>query len=324
MTRPPRAGAPTPTALLAAASARLAQAGVDSPRADADWLLAHALRVDRGRLLLVDEVGEHAAERFERAVRRRAAREPLQHILGRVEFGVAESVVGLRVGPGVFVPRPETELLLEWAVAAAPRGALVADFCSGSGALALGLAAARDDVRVVAVELFDRAREWLRANVAAQPLLVAQRVAVVAADVTAPASLRAAIEAQAGPLGWPVGAAIDLVVANPPYVPALTGGAPTPVSPEVAADPPAAVFAGADGMAVITPMLASVRALGRPGTVVGIEHDDATGAAVAAALESAGFDAVTTRADLAGRPRFATARLARADGGESAGGAVQG
>lgn len=185
MTRPPRAGAPTPTALLAAASARLAQAGVDSPRADADWLLAHALRVDRGRLLLVDEVGEHAAERFERAVRRRAAREPLQHILGRVEFGVAESVVGLRVGPGVFVPRPETELLLEWAVAAAPRGALVADFCSGSGALALGLAAARDDVRVVAVELFDRAREWLRANVAAQPLLVAQRVAVVAADVTA-------------------------------------------------------------------------------------------------------------------------------------------
>ena len=304
---------------IAVAAQTLTAAGIDSPHSDAHWLLAYALGVDRGRLTLVDEVDAPAAARFAEAIERRAARVPLQHIVGRVEFGAPDAVIELRVGPGVFIPRPETELLLEWAIATAPPGALVADFCSGSGALALGLASARDDVRVVAVELSGPATAWLRRNVAAQPLSVAQRVAVVVADVTEPGALGDAIAAQAGPLGWPVATPLDLVIANPPYVPSVADGAPTAVSPEVRADPAAAVFAGVDGMSVITPMLASVRALGAAGAAVGIEHDDSTGPAVAAALSAAGFVAVRARADLAGRPRFATARVPGV-----ASGAVQG
>ncbi|GED97442.1 N5-glutamine methyltransferase family protein [Gordonia crocea] len=303
MTRPV-----APGGLLADACARLAAAGVDSPRADAEWLLADVLRVPRGRLILVDEVDPRAATAFEAAVARRAAREPLQHILGRVEFGAGDATVVLAVGPGVFTPRPETELLLAWAVASAPPGALVADLCSGSGALAVGLAAARPDLRVLAVELSASARTWLRRNIAAQPLAVARRVAVVAADVTEPAALREAVVAQAGPVGWPVDAPLDLIVSNPPYVPLRVGDAPTPVSPEVRADPPEAVFGGDDGMAVIVPMLASIRDLAAAGAPVGIEHDDSTGPAVARALAAAGFDDVRATADLAGRPRFATAR----------------
>lgn len=293
--------------MLADAVEVLTAAGVDSPQPDARRLLAHALRIDVGRLLLVDEVDEPTLRRFRDDVERRAAREPLQHILGRVGFGADAAAVELSVGPGVFVPRPETELLLQWAVATAPRGALVADLCSGSGALALGLATARADVRVLAVELLDDARVWLRRNVAAQPVPVAARVAVVAADVTDAAGLRAAIGAQAGPIGWPVDSALDLVVANPPYVPELTDGAPTQVSAEVSADPHRAVFAGPDGMAVITPMLQAVRALGRVGTAVGVEHDDSTGAVVAAAMGAAGFGAIEVCDDLAGAQRFTTA-----------------
>ncbi|MFT3899631.1 MAG: HemK/PrmC family methyltransferase [Gordonia sp. (in: high G+C Gram-positive bacteria)] len=295
------------SALLADATERLAAAGVASPRVDAQWLLAHALRTDRGRLLLVDDVDPPTAEHFAALVRRRANREPLQHLIGEVEFAAGDAVVRLKVGPGVFIPRPETELLLRWAVETAPPGALVADLCAGSGALAIGLATARPDVRVVAVELFAAARTWLRRNVAAQPVDVAGRVAVVAADVTDRAGVAAAIAAQAGPLGWPPRRRLDLVVSNPPYVPTVTGGRPTEVSPEVRADPAAAVFGGADGMAVITPMLETMVALGTTGTPVGIEHDDATGPAVAAALAAAGYAQITARTDLAGTRRFVTA-----------------
>ncbi|MFT4200736.1 N5-glutamine methyltransferase family protein [Gordonia sp. (in: high G+C Gram-positive bacteria)] len=293
--------------LIADATIRLAAAGVDSAQADAQWLLAHALRTDRGRLPLVDEVDDANAARFTELVARRERREPLQHIIGRVEFAAGDAVVELAVGPGVFIPRPETELLLEWAIGAAPAGALVADFCAGSGALGIGLATARPDVRVLVVELADSARGWLRRNIAAQPIDVAARLAVVAADVTEPDALAAAIEEQAGPLGWPVGARLDLIVANPPYVPTVTGGTPTEVEPEVAADPHQAVFGGVDGMSVIAPMLAAMRALGAPGTGVGIEHDDTTGGAVADALTAAGFDRVHQRTDLAGTQRFVTA-----------------
>lgn len=299
---------PSPSVLIADAVARLSAAGVESPRADADWLLAHALRVERGRLLLVDDVPPRAAAEFEQMLRRREAREPLQHVIGRVAFGLPDgAAVDLRVGPGVFIPRPETELLLQWAVSTAPADAVVADFCSGSGALAIGLAAARTDLRVLAVERSAAALTWLRRNIAAQPLPIAQRIVVLAADVTDPDGMRRALAEQAGPLGWPVDEPLDLVVANPPYVPTMQDGVPTRVSPEVRADPAEAVFAGPDGMAVIVPMLDVVRGLGRSGTALGVEHDDATGTAVAAALEAAGFTGITARSDLAGAPRLHTA-----------------
>ena len=133
------------------------------------------------------------------------------------------------------------------------------------------------------------------------------RVAVVAADVTDPGGLAAAIAAQADPTGWPVDAALDLVVANPPYVPELTDGTPTPISPEVAADPHRAVFAGADGMAVITPMLNPCGHWDGFGTALGVEHDDATGPAVAAAMDAAGFAAIEPHATTSPERRFTTA-----------------
>lgn len=277
--------------VIASATRRLAQAGVPSPRVDAELLVAHVLRTDRGRLVVVDAMtdGQHAE--VTALVDRRADREPLQHILGDAAFGP----LTLAVGPGVFVPRPETELLLEWAVQAcatvgpSPR---VVDLCSGSGALALGVAALTE-ATVVAVEKDDDALTWLRRNVYAQPKARRRRVEVRRGDATN--------------LDWwgEGDDAVDVVVSNPPYVPTTVD-----VPPEVADyDPPIAVFGGRDGMDVITPMAAVVAAVLAPGGHCAIEHDDTTADRVIAALGATGaFEDIASRTDLAGRPRFVTAR----------------
>ncbi len=274
-----------PAQLLAPAVRRLAAAGVDAPAVDARDLLAHVLGVGRGALVLVDDVPTESRTRFEELIGERERRVPLQHLLGTAAFGP----VTLQVGPGVFVPRPETEALLEWAVAAArTSGARTAvDLCSGSGALAIGLATLAPALSVTAVEIDPAAARYLLRNVAAQPADVRARLRVVVADACGdPAAL---------------GGPYDLVVSNPPYVPAGTD-----VPPEVHADPARAVFAGADGMSVIRPLLGGIRVIA-PGAPVGVEHDDATAAEVVAACRAIGFSDVTERRDLAGRPRFVTA-----------------
>ncbi len=277
----------------------LSAAGVESPRADADWLLAALLGVDRGRLAVIDTLGTEVRDRFREAIGRRSRRIPLQHIIGTTHFGPAE----LAVGPGVFIPRPETEFLLEWAAAqsSSSRRSTVVDLCSGSGALAIAVALMVPTARVHAVEKSPAALEWLRRNVSRVGADVSARITVHAGDVTDLEQMRTLL---------PVGA-VDVVVANPPYVPSAAD-----VTPEVSHDPSDAVFGGADGMTVIRPMLAVIAELLRADGVMGLEHDDSTAIQVMAAVESTDrFGDVRAHKDLTGRPRFVTARrVAGADG----------
>jgi release factor glutamine methyltransferase len=269
---------------LAKATSDLAAAGVDSPRADAEWLAAHVLGVNRGRLTLIDTVRGIELSRFAGLVAERAKRIPLQHLLGTAAFRHLE----LAVGDGVFVPRPETELLAGWGIEHTAPGATVVDLCSGSGAIALSVASEARPGRVIAVERSPAARAWLARNAAA-----VAGVRIVAGDVTDP-SLLAELRG-----------AVDVVLCNPPYVPDGTV-----VPPEVSGhDPADAVFGGADGLAVIRPVIGLAAGLLRPGGVVGIEHDDVHATAVPDLLRADGrFSEVTGHDDLTGRPRYATAR----------------
>jgi release factor glutamine methyltransferase len=264
----------------------LSHAGVPSARVDAELLAAHVLGVPRGRLPLAPPLDPQQRAQFERLVAARASRVPLQHLLGSAPFRSLE----LAVGPGVFIPRPETEQLVEWGLRVAGPAPLAVDLCSGSGAIALSVARELSRSTVYAVEQAESALLWLRRNVAA----LEPRVTVVAADVTDPATLST------------LDGAVDLVLCNPPYVPS---GAV--VDPEVAEhDPAEAVFGGPDGLALIPGIVARSVALLRPGGWLGIEHDDTQGSAVPALLRSAGFADVEDHRDLAGRPRFAVGRRA--------------
>jgi release factor glutamine methyltransferase len=276
----------TPLApLLAKATSDLAAAGVGSPRADAEWLAAHVLGVQRGRLMLIDAIHQSERQRFAGLVAARARRIPLQHLLGTAAFRHLE----LAVGDGVFVPRPETELLAGWGIEHTAPGATVVDLCSGSGAIALSVADEAEPGRVIAVEQSPAALVWLRRNAAAG----GGTVEVVEGDVTDPALLPG------------LSGVVDVVLCNPPYVPSGT-----PVPPEVSEhDPAEAVFGGADGLSVIRPVIALAARLLRTGGVTGIEHDDLHATAVPNLLRADGrFADVTEHHDLAGRPRYATAR----------------
>jgi release factor glutamine methyltransferase len=268
---------------LAAATARLAEAGVASPRVDAELLAAHVLGTGRGRLILIDTLRDDELDRFRGLVERRARREPLQHLLGTAAFRHVE----LAVGPGVFVPRPETELLAGWGIERTSPGDTVVDLCSGSGAIACAVADEARPGLVVAVERSAAALTWLRRNAATFP-----SVRVEHADVTDPGLLTE------------LDGRVDVLLCNPPYVPDATA-----VPPEVADhDPAEAVFGGADGLEVIRPVIANAARLLRSGGSIGIEHDDVHGSAVPELLRADGrFTGVTAHHDLAGRPRYATA-----------------
>ncbi|MDR7329110.1 peptide chain release factor N(5)-glutamine methyltransferase [Corynebacterium guangdongense] len=266
---------------LAEIIALLADAGVASPDWDARMLAAHVLGVGHMSVRPGTEVpGEVLA-----LARRRAAREPLQHILGTAPFGPLD----LAVGPGVFIPRPETEVLADWGArqVASTSSPVVVDLCAGSGALGLYVATQRRDADVTLVEKSAEALTWLRRNVET----FAPRASIVQADVTDPAILPE------------LHGRVDLLLTNPPYVPE-TGG----LEPEVYADPHDAVFAGADGMSVIDRMTSTLAALLADGGLLGVEHDETTAEAVAAVLAGhGGFAEIATMPDLTGRPRFTTA-----------------
>lgn len=256
----------------------MAAAGVETPRVDAELLLAEALDVARSRLALLDDLD--VPPRFGEWVGRREAREPLQHIVGHAPFRHIE----VPVGPGVFVPRPETELLVDAVLPALNGPAPVAvDLCSGSGALALALADEVPGATVYAVEREGPAAEWLRRHEGSVRIVVAD-----VRDRVLPELL----------------GAVDAVVCNPPYVPEGV-----PVSPEVRADPHQAVFAGADGLDLMSSVIDRAAELLTSGGVLAVEHDDSHSLALPRLLHADGrWDEVADHRDLAGRPRYATAR----------------
>ena len=272
----------------------LAAAGVPSPRLDAEYLAAHILQVERPRLALIPMVTPDQLERFHELVGRRAQRVPLQHLTGTASMGE----VDLQVGPGVFVPRPETELIFAWGLAHLEAAGhdhppIVVDLCTGSGALALSIANARPDAQVHAVEIDSTARQWAKRNADRQAAQGDTRITIHAGDVTDPAVLEE------------LNGRVDILVANPPYIPA---GAR--LDPEVAEhDPHLALFGGPDGLSVIGPMIATIARLLRPGGVAAVEHDDSHGSRVAALFERSGsFIDIAEHPDLAGKPRFVAAR----------------
>lgn len=273
------------------ATKRLKAAGVESARADAELLAAHLLGVDRTRIGLTPLVEAEWLDRYVALVDRRAGRIPLQHLTGTAHLGAAEVLVG----PGVFIPRPETELLIEWALGAiadvpAP---VVVDLCAGSAAIAIAIALARPDATVIAVEREPSALAWARRNLDRHAAAGGTVIKLRGGDVT-DSRLLSDLDGSA-----------DLVVANPPYVPEGTS-----VSVEVAKhDPAEAVFAGPDGLAVVRPLVTVAAGLLKPGGVLAMEHDESQGAAVPTLLASRRVLAdVKDHVDLTGRPRFVSAR----------------
>ncbi len=272
------------------ARARLALAGVQGP--DAELLAAWATGETAGEIRVDMAMGRSfsadALARFRAAVARREAREPLQHITGVAPFRHIE----LRVGPGVFTPRPETELLVEVALDHL-RGMVeptVLDVGTGSGAVAIALAR-EAGARVVAVEQSPAAFIWARRNVAE----LAPGVVLLHADARDAAAL-AAVGVTPG--------ALSALVSNPPYVP----HAAVPADHEVRAfDPESALYSGADGLDFVRDLAPLAADLVAPGGIVAIEHAEHQSEAIRGMLEDAGFAGARTHGDLTGRDRVTSA-----------------
>jgi release factor glutamine methyltransferase len=276
-----------PREVLAGAAARLREAGVASPDHDAAELLAHVLGTTRARLPLLDDVPPGALQQYDALVGRRAGREPLQHLTGVAWFRHVE----LAVGPGVFVPRPETELLAGWAVAAA--GALerpvVVDLCTGSGAIAKAVADEVPGADVHAVEMDPAAHGWAERNLAGTGVDLRH------------GDMATAFEDLVGE--------VDVVVCNPPYIPLEAWESVAPEARDH--DPALALWSGDDGLDAMRVLEARAAHLLRPGGVVGAEHADEQGASAPRVFLATGrWAEVRDHRDLAGRPRFVTARLA--------------
>ena len=281
---------------IALATARLAEAGVDSPRTDAEVIAANVHQVKRGELHTVPDSEFDA--RFWVDVSRRANREPLQHITGRAFFRYLE----LDVGPGVFVPRPETEVMTGWVIdrlremdVAEP---VAVDLGTGSGAIALSIAQEVPRASVLAVEADPLARSWAERNITRYVnSYTAGRVLLHPGDFVS-----ADFNVGLGELASLAGS-VDVVVSNPPYIPF---GSVVP--PEVGEyDPPAALWSGADGMDAIHAVERVARWLLRPGGLVAVEHGAQQGAAVYWVFsEEAGWRDTRNNKDLAQRDRFVT------------------
>jgi release factor glutamine methyltransferase len=286
---------PRPSELVREAAARLSEAGVASPDVDARILLAHVLGIGPAELVVAAAPDDGQRARFDALVARRTAREPLQHLTGSAPFRHVE----LAVGPGVFVPRPETELLAGWAVeqadavAASGRTPVVVDLGTGSGAIALAVATEVPEAAVHAVEVDAAAHAWALRN----------------------------LEGSGVDLRWgdmasafhDLDGAVDVVVSNPPYIPLE---AYESVALEARDhDPATALWSGEDGLEAMRVVEMVAARLLRPRGLVGAEHADAQGASAPAVfLRTGRWVDVRDHHDLARRPRFVTARVASVTG----------
>ena len=274
--------------LLAAVIDHLRLAGVPSPRVDAELLLAHVLGVTRGRaqvLALTGRVlGEEQAERYRALATRRGNREPLQHLTGVAHFRTLD----LAVGPGVFVPRPETEVLVEHALAGLPRQGRVVDLGTGSGAIAWSIAVERPDAEVIGVERSTAAAAWALRNLQGSGAGNAHLLVGDLADALPE---------------WD--GTVAVVVSNPPYVP----DGMIPRDPEVQRfDPADALFGGPDGLDPMRAVIATADRLLIPDGLMAVEHGELQGAEVRALLDPTSWRDATTHPDLTGRDRVTTAR----------------
>lgn len=280
--------------LLDDAVARLTAAGVTTPRVDAEWLLADALGVRRGELhAAMPRVPAGATvERYVASIRRRVERVPLQHIVGTQAF----RDITVRVSPDVLVPRPETELLVSWALELLPppgaRAPLVLDVGTGSGCIASALASERRDVTVIALDAAPAATAIAQANIAG--LGLGDRVTVVVSDLFAALAPMAA----------------DLIVSNPPYIPS---GLIDTLAPEITDhEPRAAIDGGPDGLALIRRLVAEAPRWLGPGAPLVLETAGGDQIdAVEALMRTVGFTDIATRRDLAGIVRFVAGRRSR-------------
>lgn len=278
-------------ALIRGAVQTLATAGVPTPDVDAELLAAHVFGLSRGELAAAVLRGADAPESalvdaFAELVERRAAREPLQHLTGLAPFRHLE----LRVGPGVFVPRPETEIVAQLAIdalRAMPDAAPVAvDLGTGSGAIALAMATEVPHARVHAAENAVDAFVWAKENFAA--LAPQARIAFV--------DLASAFPELDGE--------VAVLVSNPPYVP----DAAIPRDPEVRHwDPPSALYGGEDGLDVVRTLSQVGLRLLRPGGTLVIEHGEWQGGPIRDLLTADGWRAAATHPDLTHRDRATTA-----------------
>ncbi len=271
---------------LHSAEQRLEAAGVASPRVDAEILAAHLLGVSRGGLW--SHLDSPVPAGFDDLVAGRADRIPVQHLTGWAHF----RTVTVAVGPGVFCPRPETELVAGHGLGVLAELGVerptVVDLCSGSGAIAAAISVEGPPAQVHAVERDPGAGPWLQQNAAAHGF---------AAHL---ADIEGCLEELNG--------SVDLVLANPPYIPE---GA-VPRDPEVARfDPALALYSGPDGLAHVRLVERAAARLLRPGGWVVVEHGDLQGTSVPEIFSSSGaWSDVTDHLDLAGRDRFVSARLA--------------
>lgn len=276
-------------AAVRSAAQRLADAGVPDPVVDAELLVGHIRGLRRGEVQAAivrgDTFAEADAQRLEVVTARREAREPLQHITGTAPFRHLE----LAVGPGVFVPRPETEVVVQHAIDAllnAPHAQPIGiDLGTGSGAIALAMATEVPHSRIYAAELSPDAHAWASRNMAG-----VENLTLVLADM-----------ADAFP---ELSGTADVVISNPPYVP----DAAIPRDPEVRLfDPAMALYGGVDGLDLVRTLSTVALRLLRPGGLLVIEHGELQGEDIRSILTGDGWRAASTHRDLTSRDRATTA-----------------
>jgi release factor glutamine methyltransferase len=275
---------------LESATDKLTSAGVTSPSVDAELLGCFVLGIERSELTMLslreELFPEDKIAQFETSVARRVKREPLQHITGLAPFRHLE----LHVGPGVFIPRPETEQLVELAIESIKKieKPLVVDLCSGSGAIAISLATELEGSRVFSVELSEQAFEFLSNNYQKYGL---DTKSAKNADL---ANAFDELEAQ-----------VDLVISNPPYIP----DSAVPVDLEVQLhEPSLALYGGEDGLDVIRRISDRALYLLKPSGLLLLEHADTQAQAISQLLLNQGWQEVISSQDLAGKDRMISAR----------------
>ena len=275
---------------LESATDKLTSAGVTSPSVDAELLGCFVLGIERSALTMLSLREELFPEdkivQFETSVARRVKREPLQHITGLAPFRHIE----LHVGPGVFIPRPETEQLVELAIESIKKieKPLVVDLCSGSGAIAISLATELEGSRVFSVELSEQAFEFLSNNYQKYGL---DTKSAKNEDL---ANAFDELEAQ-----------VDLVISNPPYIP----DSAVPVDLEVQLhEPSLALYGGEDGLDVIRRISDRALYLLKPSGLLLLEHADTQAQAISQLLLNQGWQEVISSQDLAGKDRMISAR----------------